>query len=173
MKHPKKLSLEDQREARQVIDVTFAQLGAPELIKKIVVRWRRMYRDVGASEWTIRKADNSVTEMQILLSERLWPYMSRKQRYDTLVHEVCHIVDVHRGNLYGDPHGPTWSTLMRRMGVAPKPSLRQLNVPYEALCKILPRCTNCRGLGHNRLRCPNSETEELLALFDDEKKIHV
>jgi hypothetical protein len=98
--------------------------------------------------------------------------MSTKQRFDTLVHEVCHIVDVHKGNLYGDPHGPTWSALMRRMGVAAKPSLRQLNVPYEALYQILPRCTICRGIGHNRLYCPRADAERLNDLFDEEKKFH-
>ena len=157
-----KLTPEVQENAKNEIDVIFARLLVPDLSKTVKVLWRQMYRDVGASEWTIHKADNSISSLQILLSAKLWPYMSEKQRYDTLVHEVCHIVDVFQGNVYGDPHGPSWAKLMRKMGVTPKPSLRQLNVPYETLYEILPRCSLCRNVGHNRLYCPQKNLDNFL-----------
>ena len=159
MKTFQKLTLKDKADVLLMVRSVFAKLGYPTLAEKTEIHWRQMYRDVGASEWRVRKPDGTVISLKILFSAKLWPYMSRKQRYDTIVHEVCHIVDVHLGNIYGDPHGPSWSRLMRKMGVTPKPSLRQLNISYEEMQKILPKCSICREIGHNKLYCPDALSE--------------
>lgn len=131
---------------------TFLALEHPELVELTSIHWRYMFREVGASAWNIL-SDGSVANLEIILAIKLWAYLSPKQRYDTIVHECCHIVDAYRGTIREDAHGESWVELMDHMEVMPKPDLRSLCVPHSTYYEIVPKCTICRQPGHNRLRC--------------------
>ena len=62
----------------------------------------------------------AIGNMTIFLSELYWPDMSRKDKYETIVHECCHLIDAYERDIIKNPHGPTWFSLMERLGVNPE-----------------------------------------------------
>lgn len=62
---------------------------------------------------------------RVRFSTPLWPRASAEDRRETVIHEVCHVVDMWRS--LSDPtwqrdgkHGASWRKLMRECGVEPK-----------------------------------------------------
>lgn len=92
---------------------TLAALGVTDL--PVDVEWNdRFTRRLGDARY---KPDCS----RVRFSAPLWPRASEKERYETVVHEVCHIVAYHqnRGRRI-EPHGWEWQCLMIKCGVEPE-----------------------------------------------------
>ena len=78
---------------------------------------------------------------QILLSAKLWPRATEKQRRETVIHEACHLVAYHEAN--GKkirPHGLEWQSLMLKCGVRPE---RCHTVDIDGLSKRRPVKATC------------------------------
>lgn len=105
---------EMQIEARQAVDKTFRNLGCPELIEKTSVVWNNRYTS-RAGTATYVKNGKSLIE----LSNKLFRQATPEQRYQTAVHEACHIVADHVVSRR-EGHGSYWKFLMRRMGLQSK-----------------------------------------------------
>jgi predicted SprT family Zn-dependent metalloprotease len=135
-----------------IVHDTLRRLGHGNLINAIKISWRQMYKEVGLSRWHL-STNGIVGCLEICFSAKLWPYMSKKQRKDTIIHEVCHIVDVVQNKHIKDVHGPSWAKLMGRMNVAAKPELRQLRIPWEVYVQLFPKCSICGNFGHNKTTC--------------------
>lgn len=75
-------------------------------------------------------------QARVRFSIPLWPRASVQERYETVVHEICHIVANHEAALAGRPrpqaHGHEWKRLMWKAGVEPK---RCHNVDRTGLAK--------------------------------------
>lgn len=91
---------------------TLAKLGCSDLQHKIY--WSNgyvrclgtaLYKSSGCSELTF--------------SVPLWDRASQQERYQCVVHEVCHLVARVRATTVEDPHGSTWRNCMVEMGLSP------------------------------------------------------
>jgi len=79
----------------------------------IAVKWewsRRMTSTVGMAYGRLKR---------VVFSRPQWPRMTPQQRWEAVVHEVCHIVAY---QLHHEPmgHGPVWEGLMKQVGVEPE-----------------------------------------------------
>lgn len=92
---------------------TLAALGVADL--PVDVEWN--------DRFTSRLGDAAYNPQgsRVRFSTPLWTRASEQDRYETVVHEVCHVVAKHqnRGRKI-EPHGHEWQRLMRRCGVEPK-----------------------------------------------------
>jgi len=98
-------------EIRAVMELAAKQMDFPlEELDKIEVSFN--------SRFTRRMGDANFRKMRIRFSEKLWPLASLLERRETIVHELCHIVDRYFGNMSRRGHGPSWKLLMNRCGYA-------------------------------------------------------
>ncbi len=69
--------------------------------------------------FTSRMGDANGRKMLIRLSAPLWTVASEKQKRETVIHELCHIVDyyIHERSSH---HGEPWKILMRQCGLEPQ-----------------------------------------------------
>lgn len=125
-------------EIQQVIDETRAKLGYAGQIPYAFSR--RLTTTLGMANWL---------KHQLTFSAPLWPRATEAERYETIVHEVCHIVanGMVRKNC---GHGSMWKALMRKCGLAPRRchtvSTEGLRRPRAGGCKVV--CA-CPGLEHH------------------------
>ena len=88
---------------------------------------------------------------RIRISPMIWQRATPKERFETIIHEACHIVAFH---LYGvdiKPHGVEWRQAMKNCGVEPmiyhNISLVGINKFYIRDCPKEDRCfVNKRNL---------------------------
>lgn len=60
-------------------------------------------------------------ENTVRFSSMLWERATIEERRETVIHEVCHIVNIHRGGHdRSGSHGRHWKQLMIQCGVEPK-----------------------------------------------------
>jgi len=88
---------------------------------------------------------------RVRFSIPLWSRATPKERYETVVHEICHIVANHEAALKGtttsSAHGWEWKNLMRKCGVKPE---RCHNVDRTGLKRTGNRVSASCGCGaHN------------------------
>jgi len=97
-------------EISELLIDTCYQLDAGALISKLSWDWN--------SRFTSRMGDASWPAAVIRLSSPLWPRASIRDRRETVIHELCHLVT---GFKYGtmDGHGPRWQSLMIDAGCRP------------------------------------------------------
>lgn len=128
-------------------------LGHDDL--NIRVEWNgRFTRRMGDAQYH-SKRDAGV----IRLSSPLWPRATDDQRRQTVIHEVCHVVqdriDYKKSmqlgrTLRSSSHGHGWQMLMLRCGVTPR---RCHTVDRTGLTPYAAKCA-CRthGIGHRMYR---------------------
>lgn len=65
---------------------------------------------------------------EIRLSRPLWPTLDHRDRYETVLHELAHVLvaELHgpHTDKEDDGHGPIWKAQMRLFGISPKHCLR-------------------------------------------------
>jgi len=102
---------------RQWIKETFITLGEPNLYGSLEVEF--------SNRFTARMGDASLNRLtrktKVRFSVPLWAHATDTQRHETVVHEVCHIVDMLRGGykIHG-AHGASWQALMLKCGILPE-----------------------------------------------------
>jgi len=111
--------------AKRWMRETMSKLGYEHLSGEVEVIFQPMTSKVGLAEWQNYRKINTgyrvaIGNMTIFLSELYWPDMSRKDKYETIVHECCHLIDAYERDIIKNPHGPTWFSLMERLGVNPE-----------------------------------------------------
>lgn len=103
---------------KSVIRDTLMVLGAPNL--KVVFEMNYSFtRRMGDAEYFPAEQSGLVR-----FSMPLWPLASPTERYETIVHEVCHIVDKYfsytkAGWGRDSSHGYRWQSLMIKCGLEP------------------------------------------------------
>lgn len=111
------------------IGQTLKTLGRLDLLDDLKVEWNaRFTSKMGSAR--IRAISR---EMAVRFSVPLWPRATPKERRETTIHEVCHIVAYQiawEESTKIQPHGHEWQALMRRCGIKPE---RTHNVSNEGL----------------------------------------
>jgi predicted SprT family Zn-dependent metalloprotease len=122
-----RLTPEMKKQVSMWVVNTIAEFGrhTKELLQHITIEWNpRFTRRFGDAELRVKKTPYEVV---LRFSPALWPLVSEKERYETVVHEVCHILDAYfrlksgawRQQYDKNPHGRTWQKLMRYYGIEP------------------------------------------------------
>jgi predicted SprT family Zn-dependent metalloprotease len=128
--------------AAQLTISTLTDLGCEELVPYLQIEWSRDFtarmgdalymgslRDRNEALFAqVARRHRLVGDGNYLVRVRyssiLWPRASEEERQQTVIHEVCHIVNKHEAirDHRGIPsaHGPEWRAVMRRAGVSPK-----------------------------------------------------
>lgn len=146
---------------------TLHTLGRQDLIPALHIEWKiRLTSSMGDAiyiwcdanggdfpsnaMWLLKKRqysrfltmDNTILRaVRVRFSIPLWPRATERERYETVVHEICHLVSCHEAMLSGKckikPHGREWKMAMIRAGVSPR------------------RChrINSSGLGQKKIPC--------------------
>ena len=100
---------------RELVSDVCGRCGHPEVAERINIRWsNRMTSAMGNAS---KKRTNS--QYLIKVSTPLFLRASVEERRQTVIHEVCHVLDGIVNNVRMS-HGPSWKAMMRRAGVAPK-----------------------------------------------------
>ncbi len=165
------MELEQRKQIRQWIMDTLVTLNKVDLYDRLEVTYENSFTRRMGDAWVSRDK----TQLRVRFSIPLWALATEAQRKETVVHEVCHIVDMmdngHR--IYG-AHGISWGMLMRKCGLAPnrchtveRPQELKRNVQrFEAKCS----CKTFRITTHRRTkmlkgytyRCPSCYTNLVL-----------
>ncbi len=150
---------------RRWVKETMTKLGYPELGNEVAITWRRMVQKVGLSEWSVHRSPETgeklrVSGFELVFSESLWPHIPASERYETVVHECCHLVDAIEGKDEDEPHNDNWTGLMHRLGRLGEPTvdIEKLSVPREVLDGLMNKCSLCEEPGHNARTCLLRET---------------
>ncbi len=128
-------------------------LGHDDL--NIRVEWNgRFTRRMGDAQY--KAASDTGT---IRLSVPLWPRATTEQQRNTIIHEVCHVVNdrvaykksVETGRrMRASAHGYAWQTLMLRCGLTPR---RCHDVDRTGLTAYTGKCKcGTHGIGHRVYR---------------------
>ena len=114
------ISYEDKQTAERLVVTTLADLGCPLTIR---VEWNKSKR-VAGDAWYIAR--------RIRFSTVAWEHMVEQERWNTVVHEVCHIVSDYQAGYRVKPHGIEWKNLMVRCGADPKRTWKPSESFYKA-----------------------------------------
>ena len=99
-------------EVKEVIDATCIRLGMPHFANMVTTVWN--------GRFTARMGDATYKSNRIRLSTVLFRRATEQERYETIVHELCHLVSYERYGRAGAGHGRFWQAVMREAGVEPK-----------------------------------------------------
>lgn len=107
-----------QQAARWALE-TLRLLGHPSLADVLAIEWNpRFTSRLGDACY-----DPKGRKTRVRFSIPLWPRASEADRYQTVVHEISHLVTNHEAALDGrmrpSSHGSEWQAVMRRAGVSP------------------------------------------------------
>lgn len=156
---------------RRWVKETMAKLGYPELGEEVTITWRRVVSKVGLSEWLVHRNSETgeklrVSGFELIFSESLWPHIPTEERFETVVHECCHLVDAIENGNEGDPHGENWIGLMQRLGRLGEATVdvERLSVPRDIILDLMNKCSLCDEPGHNARTCVRRDTPEGEAL---------
>lgn len=120
---------------------TLRTLGQGILSDLIQVEWNRSFTGkMGDARWR--------PTPRIRLSAPLWPLASEAERRETVIHEVCHVVDFFLSSVPGTSykrdgiHGRSWKALMAKCGaegsrchnVKRPPEMRRRQARVEMKC---------------------------------------
>jgi SprT protein len=117
----------------------------PELAQTIIVEWNarftRRLGDAMYNPYTFRA--------RVRLSLPLWPRASERDRRETVIHEVSHVIVKYLYGPFVADHGAEWKEAMRNCGIEP---LRTHSVDRTGLVRrqrrfILLDCPN-QGMQH-------------------------
>jgi len=109
------------------------RLGHASLAEELRIEWRPFASRMGDALYvprgvlvrhrgSFRFAEQRT--VRVRLSSALWPRATRRDRYETVVHEVAHLVTAHEARQACAPapsaHGAEWRAVMLRAGVTPE-----------------------------------------------------
>jgi len=101
-------------EAREIAEATFANFDLFSLAEGVSVSFNSRLRATLGRAYSRR----------IQLSGPLWPRATPTERYETVVHEACHVIADYRNRNAGiyntTPHDWSWKSLMIECGLEPK-----------------------------------------------------
>lgn len=160
------MDITQRQQVRKWIKETLQIFGLENLESKLVVLYKSSFtrrmgdasRNISAGTYTVR------------FSIPLWAFATDLQRKETVVHEMCHIIDMIHGTYNSkEAHGYSWSQLMIKCGFRPnrcmsikRPDELKRNVKrFEATCLCMThkltsqmRTKMLAGLKHYRcLKC--------------------
>lgn len=103
------MKYETLTEIREVAEWALRKCGTPELIETLVVEFN--------GRFTRRAGDANVVKNKVRFSTPLWPRMAEEERWETIVHEACHLAafKIHFPTRIGT-HGRKWEVLMLLCG---------------------------------------------------------
>lgn len=111
-------------EIKKVVDKTLRKCKCKNLIGKIKIEFNgRFTQRLGDARYNPKSKKG-----EIRFSRPLWPRTDDTERYNTIVHEVCHIVTHKLHGYAAKAHGREWKDLMILCGVKPD---RCHNVPVD------------------------------------------
>lgn len=132
-----------EQEAKAIMQLTFEQLGLPELHKVTAIEFNNRFQNrAGDAKLTQGYHYDNVTKTggfnryvgKIRLSSKYFAVVSEAEKMETVVHEACHIANNYlrytdanwRNNVYDfkqekqtEGHGPGWAQLMKKVGYTP------------------------------------------------------
>lgn len=99
------------KEAREWAESAFALFDLYDLAENLKISFNNRF--------TARAGDASFIKNEIRLSAPLWPRMTSQERYETVIHEVSHIISysIYKGRIKA--HGYEWRKIMLDCGVEP------------------------------------------------------
>lgn len=110
----------DRENATTWAQETLIKLGCSAICNRFQIEWNSRFT------WKMGLAHTAMVKMYpyIELSSALWPYATETEKYETVVHEVCHIANAYKTRTdpsYVDDggHGESWKKLMIACGVPP------------------------------------------------------
>ena len=121
------ISKSAHQEVVQYTRDTLQMLGYPSLVNKIHVCWNSRFTSTMAETRVHLEEEKETFTADLHFSQQLWPCLTERVRYETVVHEVCHAVNAYEHN--GTPtnengqreiHGKDWQALMHRCNVNPE-----------------------------------------------------
>ena len=130
-------------EAKSVVKQTFTTLGCPSLIDITSTRWNHRLRTTAG-----RAIYSNGKRPLIELSSHIWHRFSDVQRYNTTVHEACHIAAPYIFRCRCG-HGPNWVRLMNQMNV-PAERCHTLKVSHRI--RVSCGCPNGCLIGKTQFR---------------------
>lgn len=112
------ITKEIKKATKSLVKEYLKKLNAEEI--KVNIIWnKRFISKMGDALYYPGKLEG-----RIRLSSKLWVRATEVQRSETVIHELCHIVNAHRAHKNGRPrpasHGREWKLLMHSCGVHPK-----------------------------------------------------
>jgi len=133
-----------KRQAVEIVNETLDKLGMPQLKGKIAIQWNTTFtRRLGDAHY-----DPQMNYCRVRFSVPLWNLAGEAQQRETVIHEVCHIVDFWKmKNVPGyhstGGHGTKWQLMMVACGVNPNkyhnvqrpPEMKRQTKKYMARCK--------------------------------------
>lgn len=138
------MDITHRQQIRIWIRETLSILGETALENKISVEYN--------NDFTRRMGDASRDRLaktyKVRFSIPLWPLATEAQRRETVIHEICHVVDMARGTFHSsEAHGHAWGQLMIQCGLAPK-RCHNVNRPAELRNKVQRFEAKCACMTH-------------------------
>jgi len=158
-------TLFNMREVKAVVAEVCERCGHPEVAGRIELRWsQRMTSAMGNAS----RRNMMAYHYTIKLSTPLFLRATVDERRQTIIHEVCHVLDGIVNNRKMS-HGPTWKAMMKRAGVTPQrchnvdtSGLRKARKTYRYTCPNghksyelgAIRHRNMQSVGGRKYICP-------------------
>lgn len=118
----------------QLIEHTVLEQKLTRLSGRIRVQWNtRLVNAVARAGMLGTGRSGEWIELIIDLSQPVWPTMDHNDRYESVLHELAHLIV---GDAYGEKalhHGSEWVYWMRRLGVPP-------DVTHKGVAHIVGKC---------------------------------
>lgn len=135
-------SFKAEQEANAIVQLTFEQLGLPELHKFTKIEFSNRFQNKAGDailkqgyKWdgVTKTGGFHHYEGKIRLSSKYFAVVSEEEKLETVVHEACHIANNYlkytnvdwKLNVYNyqqekqtEGHGPGWTRLMKQVGYA-------------------------------------------------------
>ncbi len=126
------MELKTSSEIRNLIRHTCFACGCPELSPKIRYSW---------NDWFTRRMGDATYDFangtgRVRFSKPLWGRAPLRERKNTIVHEVCHIITYYKYGKSASPHGAHWKRMMMLAGEFPE---RCHTVNTDGLTRKQPR----------------------------------
>lgn len=97
----------------KIISDTCKKCASEELIERIAWSFKPIHTKLGQATF-FRKLNLG----SIHFNSLIWERASEKDQYETIIHEVCHIIAPYKFG-YIKPHGKEWSLLMKLNNIEP------------------------------------------------------
>lgn len=115
----------------RVIEETLEKVGMGHLKGRLVWKW--------SSRLTSTMGKAYTSKLEIHFSESLYQKATDEQRYENIVHEVCHVTaDCRNGKRC--MHGPEWYAEMRRAGIQNPRRCHDVDIDARKRKKVPATC---------------------------------